>query len=95
MIQKHRLALRPNQRHHRDELLKEALFRAQTKDAIDRVGCAVGGGEEVAHLKFAEETNTHHLDSGKDEDASDDEDGAVKFHDVLTGDDFENEEPRC
>ncbi len=47
----------------------------------------------MAHLEFAQQADTHHLDSGKNEDAGDDEDGAVQRHDVLAGDDFENEQP--
>ena len=47
----------------------------------------------MAHLKFAEEADAHHLDSGKDEDSGNREDGAVNFHDVLTGDELQNQEP--
>ena len=75
------------------KLLSQALFGAQAQDAVDRVGCAVRGGVEVPHLKLAEQTDAHHLNSGKNEDAGDDEDGAVKRHDVLAGDDLEDQEP--
>ena len=44
-------------------------------------------------LEFAEKADAHHLDSGKYEDAGDDEDGTVKRHDVLAGCDFEDQEP--
>jgi hypothetical protein len=75
-------------------LLDEALFGAQAQDAVYRVGCAVGGGVEVSHLKLAEQTDAHHLDSGQDEHACDDEERPVERHDVLVGNDLENEQPR-
>ena len=82
-----------NQESLQQELLKETLFRAQAEDPVDRVGCAVGGGVEVADLELAEQTDAHHLNAGKNEDSGDDEDGAVKRHDVLAGHDLEDQEP--
>ena len=48
---------------------------------------------EVADLELAEQADAHHLDAREDEDAGDDEDGAVKVHDVLTGEELEDEQP--
>jgi len=53
----------------------------------------VRGGVEVPHLKLAEQTDAHDLDACENEDAGDDEERAVKRHDVLTGNDLEDEEP--
>ncbi len=75
------------------ELLKETLFRAQADDSIDRVGRAVGGGVEVTHLEFAEETDSHHLNSSEDENSGDDEDGTVERHNVLAGEELQDQEP--
>ena len=50
---------------------------------------------EVAHLELAEKADAHHLDAGENEDSGYDEDGSVKRHDVLTGHDFEDQEPGC
>ncbi len=47
----------------------------------------------MAHLQFAEETDSHQLDARKDEDTGDDEDGTVKRHDVLAGHDFQYQKP--
>ena len=47
----------------------------------------------MPHLQFSEEADAHHLNPGQDEDAGDGEDGAVNFHDVLTRDQLQNQEP--
>jgi len=54
--------------------LEQTLFRAQTEDAVDRIGGAVRGSVEVTNLEFAEQTDAHHLNSGKDENSGNDED---------------------
>ena len=48
---------------------------------------------EVAHLKFAQKTDAHHLNSSEDQDAGDYEDGTVDIHDVLAGDELEDKQP--
>src|SRR6202040_899832 len=75
------------------ELLSEAFFRTQTDDSVHRVGCAMGSGVEVAHLKLSEQTDAHDLNAGENEDTGDDEERAVKRHDVLAGHDLENKQP--
>jgi len=52
-------------------------------------------GVKVPDLQLAEQTDTDHLDSGEDEDAGHDKERAMHVHDVLTGKNFEDEQPRC
>jgi len=47
----------------------------------------------VPHLKLSEQTDAHDLNAGENEDAGDDEERAVKRHDVLAGHDLEDQEP--
>ena len=75
------------------ELLHETLFRTEAEDAFYSIGCAVGSGVEVANLKLAQQTDAHHLDSGKDQDACDKKDRAVKLHDVLAGENLKDKQP--
>ena len=72
-------------------LLEEAFFRAQAEDTIHCVGSAMGCRVEVAHLKLAQQADAHHLNSGENQDAGDNKDGAVDIHDMLAGDELEDE----
>jgi len=47
----------------------------------------------MAHLKLTEQTDAHNLYACENEDSGDDEERAVKRHDVLAGHDFEDQEP--
>ena len=53
----------------------------------------MGGGVEVPHLKLSEQADAHDLDARENEDAGDDEERAVKRHDVLASYDLEDQEP--
>ncbi len=47
----------------------------------------------MPHLKLSEQTDAHDLNARENEDAGDDEERAVKRHDVLAGYDFEDQKP--
>jgi len=48
---------------------------------------------KVPYLELTEETDTHHLNSGEDEHAGNDEERSVEAHNVLTSNDFEDQKP--
>ena len=51
------------------------------------------GSIKVAHLELTQEADAHHLDTGKDKDSCNDEDGTMQRHDMLPGHDLEDEQP--
>lgn len=65
-------------------LLKQALFGTKAQNTIDRIRRSMRCRMEVPHLQLSEQTDPDHLHAGEDKYTGDNEQWAMKIHDVLT-----------